>query len=62
MWNSLEGEEEIGSMHLEQDLSIYKEKFICDAVIWEFGFVDEKCIDDTTYTLQLQMSTSIIIM
>ena len=37
----VEGEEEIGSTHLEQYLSKYREKFSCDATIWEFGYIDE---------------------
>jgi acetylornithine deacetylase/succinyl-diaminopimelate desuccinylase-like protein len=37
----VEGEEEIGSSHLEQYLSKYREKFSCDATIWEFGYIDE---------------------
>ena len=37
----VEGEEEIGSSHLEQYLNKYREKFSCDATIWEFGYVDE---------------------
>ena len=38
----VEGEEEIGSTHLEQYLNKYREKFSCDATIWEFGYVDER--------------------
>lgn len=38
----VEGEEEIGSTHLEQYLSKYREKFSCDATIWEFGYIDER--------------------
>ena len=38
----VEGEEEIGSSHIEEYLTRYKEKFQCDAVIWEFGYIDEK--------------------
>ncbi len=38
----IEGEEEIGSVHIEEYLKKYKEKLSCDAVIWEFGYVDEK--------------------
>jgi len=38
----IEGEEEIGSSHLEEYLTKYREKFYCDAVIWEFGYVDEQ--------------------
>jgi acetylornithine deacetylase/succinyl-diaminopimelate desuccinylase-like protein len=36
----VEGEEEIGSIHLSKYLSLYKEKFDCDGVIWESGFID----------------------
>ncbi len=38
----VEGEEEIGSMHVERYLKKYKNKFSCDGVIWEFGYVDAK--------------------
>ena len=38
----IEGEEEIGSVHIEDYLSRYQKKLSCDAVIWEFGYVDEK--------------------
>lgn len=38
----IEGEEEIGSVHIEDYLKKYKQKLSCDAVIWEFGYVDEK--------------------
>ncbi len=38
----IEGEEEIGSVHIEDYLKKYQEKLACDAVIWEFGYVDEK--------------------
>lgn len=38
----VEGEEEIGSMHVEKYLKKYKNKLACDGVIWEFGYVDEK--------------------
>jgi acetylornithine deacetylase/succinyl-diaminopimelate desuccinylase-like protein len=37
----IEGEEEVGSCHLEEYLTRYREKFSCDATIWEFGYVDE---------------------
>ena len=37
----VEGEEEIGSSHLEQYLTKYRDKFSCDATIWEFGYIDE---------------------
>jgi acetylornithine deacetylase/succinyl-diaminopimelate desuccinylase-like protein len=36
----VEGEEEIGSIHIEQYLNKYKEKLRCDGVIWEFGYID----------------------
>src|SRR5919206_2899722 len=36
----VEGEEEIGSIHIEQYLNKYREKFSCDGVIWESGFID----------------------
>jgi len=38
----VEGEEEIGSMHVERYLKKYKKKLECDGVIWEFGYVDAK--------------------
>ena len=38
----VEGEEEIGSMHVEQYLRKYKNKLACDGVIWEFGYIDQK--------------------
>jgi acetylornithine deacetylase/succinyl-diaminopimelate desuccinylase-like protein len=38
----IEGEEEIGSAHVEQYLKKYSKKFACDGVIWEFGYVDTK--------------------
>lgn len=38
----IEGEEEIGSTHVEQYLKKYQKKFSCDGVIWEFGYVDAK--------------------
>ena len=37
----VEGEEEIGSLHLEQFFEQYASKFNCDGVVWEFGGVDE---------------------
>ena len=36
----IEGEEEIGSLHLKEYLNFYKRKFECDAVIWESGIID----------------------
>lgn len=38
----VEGEEEIGSVHVEKYLKKYKNKLSCDGVIWEFGYVDQK--------------------
>ena len=38
----VEGEEEIGSPYIDQYLKKYRDKFACDAVIWEFGYVDAK--------------------
>lgn len=38
----IEGEEEIGSNNIERYLKKYRKKFSCDAVIWEFGYVDAK--------------------
>ncbi|HSD05241.1 MAG TPA: M20/M25/M40 family metallo-hydrolase, partial [Nitrosopumilaceae archaeon] len=38
----VEGEEEIGSMHVEKYLKKYQKKLACDGVIWEFGYVDQK--------------------
>jgi acetylornithine deacetylase/succinyl-diaminopimelate desuccinylase-like protein len=38
----IEGEEEIGSVNIEKYLYKYRQKFAADAVIWEFGYVDEK--------------------
>lgn len=38
----IEGEEEIGSIHIEDYLKKYQKKFSCDGVIWEFGYVDSK--------------------
>ena len=40
----VEGEEEIGSTHIEKYLAKYKEKFTCDGIIWEFGYINEKNI------------------
>ena len=36
----VEGEEELGSLHLLDFLTKYKKKFACDGIIWEFGSVD----------------------
>jgi len=38
----IEGEEETGSAHIEEYLKKYKQKFSCDGVIWEFGYIDVK--------------------
>ncbi len=38
----VEGEEEIGSVHVEQYLTKYRDRLACDGVIWEFGYVDAK--------------------
>jgi acetylornithine deacetylase/succinyl-diaminopimelate desuccinylase-like protein len=38
----IEGEEEVGSPHIDQYLKKFKKKFSCDGVIWEFGYVDSK--------------------
>lgn len=38
----VEGEEEIGSLHVEKYLTKYLHKLTCDGVIWEFGYIDER--------------------
>ncbi len=38
----IEGEEETGSAHINQYLKKFKNKFSCDGVIWEFGYVDSQ--------------------
>ena len=38
----VEGEEEIGSPHLEKILYQIKGRLECDGIIWEFGYFDEK--------------------
>src|SRR6185312_155020 len=38
----VEGEEEIGSLHIQEYLLKYEKKFACDGIIWEFGLVDSK--------------------
>ena len=38
----VEGEEEVGSLHIEEYLAKYRQKFACDGIIWEFGYIDEK--------------------
>jgi len=36
----VEGEEEVGSIHIEKYLHKYKQKFAANGVIWECGYVD----------------------
>ncbi|MBI5147306.1 MAG: M20/M25/M40 family metallo-hydrolase [Thaumarchaeota archaeon] len=38
----IEGEEETGSANIEAYLKRFRQKFSCDGVIWEFGYVDSK--------------------
>ncbi|HKU49909.1 MAG TPA: M20/M25/M40 family metallo-hydrolase [Nitrososphaera sp.] len=38
----VEGEEEVGSVHVEEYLKKYQDRLACDGVIWEFGYVDAK--------------------
>lgn len=38
----VEGEEEIGSPHLSRYLEKFRHIFTCDAIVWEFGYVDTK--------------------
>ncbi len=38
----IEGEEEIGSPNLDKYLLKYAEKFKCDLVFWESGYIDDK--------------------
>jgi acetylornithine deacetylase/succinyl-diaminopimelate desuccinylase-like protein len=38
----IEGEEETGSAHIDDYLKKYQNKFSCDGVIWEFGYVDSQ--------------------
>jgi acetylornithine deacetylase/succinyl-diaminopimelate desuccinylase-like protein len=38
----VEGEEEIGSVHIEDYLRKYHDRLCCEGVIWEFGYVDAK--------------------
>lgn len=38
----IEGEEEVGSTNIEAYLKKFRQKFRCDGVIWEFGYVDSK--------------------
>jgi acetylornithine deacetylase/succinyl-diaminopimelate desuccinylase-like protein len=40
----IEGEEEIGSVHIGKYLARYHDEFSCDGVIWEFGYVNEQNI------------------
>ena len=41
----IEGEEEIGSIHLKEYLRLYKDKFRCDGVIWESGLYRLQAVD-----------------
>jgi acetylornithine deacetylase/succinyl-diaminopimelate desuccinylase-like protein len=38
----VEGEEEVGSVHIEQYFNRSSNRLSCDGVIWEFGYVDAK--------------------
>lgn len=38
----VEGEEEIGSVHVETYLEKYRDRLRCEGIIWEFGYVDAK--------------------
>ena len=38
----VEGEEEIGSVHVGEYLASYHDDLACDGVIWEFGYVNEQ--------------------
>ena len=40
----VEGEEEIGSIHVGEYLASYHDDLACDGVIWEFGYVNEQNI------------------
>lgn len=40
----VEGEEEIGSNHIEEYISRYRQELACDCVIWEFGYINERGI------------------
>ncbi|MGC1133452.1 MAG: M20/M25/M40 family metallo-hydrolase [Nitrososphaeraceae archaeon] len=40
----VEGEEEIGSIHVGEYLAKYHDDFACDGVIWEFGYINEQNI------------------
>jgi acetylornithine deacetylase/succinyl-diaminopimelate desuccinylase-like protein len=40
----IEGEEEIGSVHIGKYLARYHDELSCDGVIWEFGYVNEQNI------------------
>jgi acetylornithine deacetylase/succinyl-diaminopimelate desuccinylase-like protein len=44
----VEGEEEVGSLHIGRYLTNYLNDFKCDGVIWEFGYVDEQDIPIVT--------------
>jgi acetylornithine deacetylase/succinyl-diaminopimelate desuccinylase-like protein len=36
----VEGEEEVGSVHVEQYLNRYGNMLSCDCIVWEFGYID----------------------
>jgi acetylornithine deacetylase/succinyl-diaminopimelate desuccinylase-like protein len=38
----VEGEEEVGSVHIDQYFNRYSNRLSCDGVIWEFGYIDAK--------------------
>jgi acetylornithine deacetylase/succinyl-diaminopimelate desuccinylase-like protein len=40
----VEGEEEIGSIHIGEYLSRYHDDFSCQGVVWEFGYINEQNI------------------
>jgi acetylornithine deacetylase/succinyl-diaminopimelate desuccinylase-like protein len=44
----VEGEEEIGSVHIGDYLTTHLKDFACDGVIWEFGYVNEQDIPIVT--------------
>src|SRR5262249_47699375 len=40
----VEGEEEVGSPHIDQYISRFRNKLACDFIIWEFGYINEQGI------------------
>lgn len=44
----IEGEEETGSVHIDEYLEQYRSNLACDGVIWEFGYVNEQDIPIVT--------------